>query len=688
MRVPLEWLKEFVEIRMKPERLAFTLTMAGLEVEAVERVGEEVIFEIAVTPNRGDCLSIQGIAREVAAITSAQMKPPRTPPRRGKGTLSRRVCVRIRHPQRCPRYSARIVEGVRTGPSPAHVVKRLAAAGIRSINNVVDAANYVMLETGQPLHAFDLSTLRGGEITVRTAGRAQEFSTLDGVRRRLDPEDLLICDAEGPVAIAGVMGGQDSDVRRETTALLLESACFEPRGIRRTSRRLGLASESSRRFERGVDPFGTRAALDRLTELILANAGGLPAAEPVDLFPGKAPSRRVAIHPDEVRRILGMNVAPARIAAILSSLGCALRRRPGGKGLVATVPSWRTDLERPIDLIEEIARIHGYGEIAETMPVVAMAPIARPRFFEEERRVRDALAGAGLSEALLYGFTGEAWLSPFAELGVHPVRVENPLSQEQALMRTTLLPGLLEAVRLGASRQRLDCRLYALQRIYRRPMAIGPSEEPRHLAGVLSGASAPGSWERAKAQTDFYDAKGVVENILDTLGLAPTAIFQRGEGYRFLHPGAFAYVIIGGRRVGFVGQLHPEVQKVFDLKAPVFLFELDFEELAHQGASGVIRFSELSRFPFVERDLALVVRERIPAVEVEEAILQSGEELVAGVRIFDLYRGEGLPPECKSLGITLRFSSASRTLTEEEVEGAQGRIVARLTERLGAELRS
>ena len=687
MRVPLEWLKEFVPLRLKAEELAHRLTMAGLEVEAVERAGGDAILEIALTPNRADCLSIRGVAREVAALTGAKLRLPVARAPKGEGRIATLARIRVKAAKRCPRYCARVIRGVKVGPSPAWIVRRLSACGIRPINNIVDATNYVMLENGQPLHAFDLRFVRGGTIAVQTAGKATGFRTLDGVDRRLEPEDLIICDGEGPVALAGVMGGENSQVRDDTTEVLLESAFFEPRGVRRTSRRLGLASESSRRFERGVDPSGTRQALDRLTALIVETAGGTPTADAIDLYPARVAPRRLLLTEAETNRILGTELSAAAMAKLLAKLGLAVKRAAGGK-LAVTVPTFRFDLERPIDLVEEIARIHGYARIPETMPEVRVAPLAHPRHHREAEAVREALAGAGLTEALLYGFTSEEALEPFAETGAQPVRITNPLSSGQALMITTLLPGLLDAMRVNASRQRPNCRLFALQRVFHRPMAMGPSDEPRRVTGLMSGARVPGAWERAGETIDFYDAKGVVEDVLDVLGLGGSAIFQRGEAYRFLHPGAFAYVLVGNRRVGFVGELHPDVAARWELKEKVFAFELDFEVMAELAAAQTPRFEELSRFPFVERDLALVVPERIPAVEVEKAIQDSGVDLVEAVRIFDVYRGQGVAPGMKSLAVTVRFASDERTLTDAEIEGAQGRIVAALKTTLGAELRT
>ncbi|MFA5810752.1 MAG: phenylalanine--tRNA ligase subunit beta [bacterium] len=682
----MEWLKEFVEIRVKPEKLAHLLTMGGIEVEAMERLGRETIFELGITPNRGDCLSMTGVAREVAAISRGRLKQRKYAVPRGAGKLLSLVKVSVKNRGRCLRYTARAIEGVKIGPSPSWMAARLAACGIRSINNVVDATNYVMIETGQPLHAFDLAKVRGGRIEVSPAEEGRAFTTLDGVARLVEKGDLLIRDGVGPVALAGIMGGGDSEVSHSTKSILLESACFEGAGIRRTARRLGLASESSRRFERGVDPNGVLAALHRVTELILETAGGTPTADWADVYPAKALPKRIALSEGLVRRILGEEIPAASIAKLLARVGLSSGRPVKGRVSVL-VPTFRQDITRPIDLIEEVARIYGYDSLDGKMPEVRMSPIVRPRFMEQEDAVREALAGAGMTEAVLYGFVDERTLAPFAGHGPLPVRITNPLSQDQGVMCTTLLAGLLDVARLNASRQRADLKIFALQHVYHRPAGVGPSDEPRSLAGLLTGRRNPEAWERSKERLDFYDAKGVVETGLEALGLTQGTIYQRGEPPAFLHPGRFAYVLCGNSRVGVVGQLHPDVASKWDLEQDVFVFELHFDLMAEKSQAVATRFRELSRFPFVQRDIAIVVEERIPLVEVEKAIQESGVELLDGVNIFDIYRGQGLKPGHRSIAISLRFSREDRTLTDDEVVAAQQRIMAELSKRLKAELR-
>ncbi|MBT3181560.1 MAG: phenylalanine--tRNA ligase subunit beta [Deltaproteobacteria bacterium] len=687
MRVALEWIKEFVPIRQKAEKLADIMTMSGLEVEEMECVGDDIIFELGVTANRADCLSVKGVARDISALTNVSMKIKKSSTPKGKGKMDGFVKISVKHKSRCPRYAARVIDGIKIGPSPSWIVRRLADCGIRSINNVVDATNYVMLETGQPLHAFDTKFLKGDRVVVRKAADDGEFTTLDSVTRKLISEDLLICDNVGPVAMAGIMGGENSEVRDSTTRILLESAYFEPGGVRRTSKRLGLSSESSRRFERGVDPNGVVDALHRLTEVILSTAGGTPTADWVDIYPKKVNEKIITISAEETNRILGTNLKLEEISGIMKRLGFKVAKSQSRK-LSVTVPTVRVDIVREIDLIEEVARIHGYGKIAETMPFVRVSSITKPRFSDQEDAVRESLVGSGLSEIALYGFTSEKNLEPFAEVGGTPIIVTNPLSSDQAVMRTMLIPGLLDVYQLNANRQSPDCRLFSIQSVFNRPRPIGPLIESKCVAGVMAGKKNPERWERASEEVDFYDIKGVVENIILSLNLRDEVIYQRGEAFRFLHPGRFAHVLCQGKRVGFIGQLHPDITAQWDIDNDVHVFELSFDDLAEVSMGELPRFTELSKFPYVDRDIALLLPDKVPAVEIERVIQDSREELVTDVKIFDVYKGKGVSSGQKSLAITIRFARNDRTLTDDEVNRAQQNLVDMLKTRLGAALRT
>ncbi len=686
MRVPLDWLQEFVEVRTGAEKLAQSLTMSGLEVESLEKAGRTAIFEIGVTPNRSDCLSVVGLAREIAAITGAKLSLRGEKPPRGKGRMAKAAKISVQSRARCPRYAARVIRGVKIGASPQWISARLAACGIRSINNIVDATNYVMLETGQPLHAFDLLRLGGRRIIVKTAEEGRSFATLDGVKRLLSSDDLMICDANGPVALAGVMGGENSEVREDTVEVLLESAYFAPTGVRRSSKRIGLSTESSRRFERGVDPNGVLSALHRLTALIVESAGGAPTEDWVDIYPKKIMPARLSLTASDVNRVLGTDLGAPKVASILKRLGLGVAS--SGKGrIVATIPTFRPDLTRPVDLVEEVARLYGYGEIEATMPKIVLSSIARPRCATEEEAVRGALIGAGLTEIVLYGFASEEVLAPFADQGPEPIRIINPISNEQGLMITSLIPNLVEAAKQNLMRQREDVRLFALQKVFQRTKALDSIDEPRMVAGLVCGHRCPGAWERSKEAVDFYDAKLCVETAVGALGLSEDVIFQRGEPPAFLHPGRFAYVLQGNARVGFVGELHPDLARRLGIAQEIYAFELCFEKLAMSAQSRAPRYREFSRFPFVIRDIAIMLDDGVPLCEVEKVISDSGVKILDDVRLFDVFLGGSLPAGKKSMAISLRFSRSDRTLTDEEASSAHAKIVDDLSAKLGAVLR-
>lgn len=685
MLVTYEWLKEFVNIRTSPKELAHILTMGGLEVESYTSLGSDTVFELGVTPNRADCLSVIGVAREVAVLTKKQLKLNKTKVKKGKGKMADYLRVFVKSPRQCPRYSARVIEGMRIGPSPSWMIKRLAACGIRSINNVVDATNYVMLESGQPLHAFDYRFLRGKKIVVSTAKEPFEFTTLDDDKQKIERGDLLICDGKGAVALAGIMGGKNSEVMDDTTTVVLESAYFEPTGIRRTSRRLGLTSESSRRFERGVDPNGVVSALNRLAELICETAGGTPTIDWVDVKPRNITPAKVSLPTQEIKRILGVDLNLKESKTILHRLGINVAAKSKNT-LNLKIPTYRPDITRPIDVIEELARLYGYHRIKSEMPKIEVSPLVTPRFSQKEKLAREALIGCGFSEAIVSSFANGDELKLFTPLTLKPVPVENPISSDQSFMQTMLLPGLLRSAKLNMNRQRKNVRLFALQRVYQN--VGGEIKETLHLAGILSGQRALRTWDQTGALADFYDIKGAVEAVLKSLVLSEQSVWQRGETYEVLYPGRSADLLLGNRRVGFVGQLHPEAVKEWELTEDCFIFELDFKAMANLSLTQRPKFSELSKFPFVERDLAILVDDKIPSVEVLKVIQNSGVSILEDAEIFDVYKGRGIEPGKKSMAYAVKYAAPDRTLTDDEINEAHNRIVKLLEQKVGAVLRT
>lgn len=692
MKFTFNWLKEFVTFRASPQKLAELLTMAGLEVESVTPLREladnheDWLFEISVTPNRGDCLGIAGIAREVAALTGGGLKRISIS-LDGKGSgLEKRVRIAIKNSRLCPRYSARIVDGLRVEAAPAWMRQRLENCGIRSINNVVDITNYVMLETGQPLHAFDLDRLPTRRIVVRPASEVQKFTTLDGVERELVSEDLLICDSDTPVALAGVMGGTNSEVTTGTGSILLESANFDPLAIRRTAKRLGLHSEASHRFERGVDPEGTLLALNRAVYLLGATATGTPAPGVADRYPGRTKPATLFLREERVEEILGVRIGAQQAEKILQSLGLKTRQQASRRKIKVSVPSRRRDLTREADLIEELARLYGYQRVPTTIPLLRSCGRRDPHL-AWERRIRWFLAGEGLVEVVNLPFTTEKLNRLFAGLwdgdDTAPVAVLNPIVKESAEMRLSLIPGLIENLRANLAQKTESLWAYHLGKAFR--SGRGGAEERQWLAGILYGPRPRrGLRVASEAAAGFLDCKGLIEGILDLFGMGSNVAWSRMASV-FLHPGKAAAFAREGQKLGYVGEVHPDVCDELGVP-PFLLFELDFEGLL-QYAPRQITARSLPRFPSVERDFALVVEREFPSQQIVSWIKNRGEALIESVEMFDQYLGPPIPAGKKSLAYKISYR-ADRTLTDTEVNTLHHNLVDQITTLFGAQVRS
>jgi len=651
---------------------------------------EDVILEVAVTPNRGDCLSHLGIAREIAALLRKPLRLPRIGLKELGPSIETLTSVEVRNPELCPRYAARVILNVQISPSPFWLRRRLQTLGFRAINNVVDATNYCMLELGQPLHAFDFEKLGGRRIVVRTAEEGERIVTLDGVERTLAQGMLTIADATVPVAVAGVMGGLESEVTDFTRHLLLESAFFDPVSIRRTSKALGLSTEASYRFERWVDPEGCVRALDRVAALIADLAGGEVARGVVDRDLRARPPRTISLRLKRVEGILGTPVEPREVKGILRALGLKVRGRGGT--LEVLVPTFRRDLEREIDLIEEVSRIWGFDRIPVSIPAIRPKPgAASSSLLKVERKAKRLMAAAGFYEAVNFSFTGE---EVFDTLKLAPgdplyqaVRIRNPLSGEGAVLRTSLLPGLLRNVALNESRRMRAARMIRLFEVGRTFHPEGERTLPKeslHLAAVAVGFREEPSWKGSREEVDFYDLKGVLEAIAREFGIMLT--FQKEGSVPYFHPTRQAFVSFEGVSLGVIGQVRREVAQGFNLESLPFAFEIDLGLLASLGKEGRT-FTPLPKFPAVVRDVALLVPEEAEALAIQRFIEEAGGELVEEVRIFDVYRGEGIPEGKKSLAFSIAFRAVDRTLTDEEVNTLHSQVLNRLQEELGATIR-
>ena len=649
----------------------------------------DTVLELEITPNRPDCLSMAGIAREVAAVTSETSAIPASLPTE-KGPAGA-ITVTIDDPELCPRYTARLIRGVEIKPSPEWLAEKVIAAGARPINVIVDITNYVMFELGQPLHAFDadrLGTDKTGAVAigVRRAREGEQLRTLDGQDRDLTTDMLLITDPTGPVALAGVMGGESTEVHEGTANVLLESACFDPASISRTSRALGLVSEASLRFERGVDRTGCVAALDRAAALMAELAGGEVAPGVTDAYPAPPQVPTIELRPARVEHVLGAQIDVGKAVRILTALGCDVAR-VDDEMLAVTVPTFRPDLTREIDLIEEVVRIWGMDRVEPTLPagrgrVGGLTPDQRWR-----DRIGATLRAAGLNETMTYSFTDPGDLDRLGwvlEPGELLVELLNPMSGEQAVMRRTLLPGLLRAISYNQRRGNDNVHLYEIGRVFSTAEGRKQPKERWVVGGVLSGAWREPSWNDAPAPLGFFDAKGVVASLLDDLGVERWKVRESEEPW--LQPGRRADVLVGGEMIGWVGDVHPAALSAYEAQPPTVAFELDLKALT-RAAVEVRPYRDVPRFPAVTLDIALVVDEGVSAERVEQAIFSAGGKLLESARLFDVYRGPGVAEGRKSMAFALTYRAPDRTLTTEEVESAHDRLVRKVSGAVGGELR-
>jgi phenylalanyl-tRNA synthetase beta chain len=686
MLIPIRWLRDYASFDQEVPELAERLTMAGLEVEEIREAEGDLVLNAYVTPNRGDLLSLVGVAREIAAITGGAWRGPEYQ-LRAEGPPQTGLSVQIEAPDLCQRYAARVIRGVRVGESPDWLQSRLRAAGLRPINNVVDATNYVMLELGQPLHAFDLATLHEGRIVVRTARPGETITTIDGTEVALAPDMLVIADADRPVAIAGVMGGAETEVTAETRDLLLESAHFSPASVRRTAKRIPLATAASYRFERSVDPDGVVAAADRAAQLIAELAGGRISETLVDAYPRRIEPVVIEFRPERCHELLGLVLPDEEISTYLERLGLSVDRANRERWRV-TVPPRRADLTLEADLIEEVGRLYGFQALPEALPsgvsgVGAVSPIGRLT-----ERLREQLIANGLNEAVTNTLTNSSWLercrlvqSPVWPAGpAQVVTLRNPLSEEWAVLRPSLLPGLLHSALYNWRRGQVDLFLFEVGWAHSLPPGTAAPVDRLLVAGLMSGSRWTGTWNPPKeaTATDFYTAKGVVEAIARDLGLPPLA-WSRSE-HPVLHPGRAAAVHAAETALGAVGQIHPAIAADLELPGPTYLFELDAQVLLDLGTDEK-RYQPPSRFPSLKRDQRVIVSRETPAETVRAVIAREAGELARAVHLFDVYAGAPVPEGRVSLAFSLDLGAEARTLTDVEIE----QLLARLREALSRE---
>jgi len=696
VRILLSWLREFVDVPESAEALADILSMRGFALEGLEPAPAgcapgDAVLDVEVTANRPDCLSVTGIAREVATALDRPLRlpgPGQPPPLQTRPLEvgdDRDLTVAIDDPDRCPRFGAAVAD-VRIGPSPEWMVARLTAADVRPINNVVDITNYVLLELGQPMHAYDLDRLSGRRLRARCATEAERVRTLDGEVRRADPDMLVIADDAQPQGFGGVMGGADSEVTERTRVIVFEAAHFKPTSVRQTSKRLGLKTEASARFERGADIAAPMLALERACALLEQVGAGQARGRAIDCYPAARAPIQVTLRRSRVTRLLGLEVDDATIVRILSGLGFSLHPGHAPGTWQVEVPTRRVDVSREADLIEEIARHHGYDRVPAAFPMLHNVPPPSDGRIERDRRLRRLMRAAGYSEAVTFTFIERAAVEDLVpDAGVVPIA--NPLSESFAILRPSLWPGLLASIAHNRRRARRDVRLFEIGSRFRSDVG-----ESRVMAFAATGRVGSEHWSGTDRPLDFFDAKGLVEQLSTVLGV--TVAFERTHRPELVDGRAARLTVsLDGAEsveVGLVGQLAPRVAEARDLPSgdDVYVGELDLDAVADASGAAVDRPTcQLPRFPSIVRDLSVLVPDTLPAEALRGTIHAAAPDTLSTVAVFDRYQGQGIPDRSVSLSFRLTYRSLDRTLTDDEVEQAMSGIVSALERTHGAERR-
>ena len=679
MRIVYEWLRELVDVPGDPESIAAAIALRGFEVAEVQH-GRVPVIDFEITANRPDCLSHLGIAREASAIWNTPLRLPAAASGLAPGDVT--IDVRLEDATLCPRYCAQVFD-VTLGPSPGWLADRLEAAGVRPINNVVDVTNYVMLEIGQPMHAFDFERVRGRQLVIRRARPGETLRTLDGVDRALDEDMLVIADAERASAVGGVMGGAESEIHPGTTRIVLESAYFQPASVRRSSKKLGLKTEASTRFERGGDINAPPAGLSRAAALLEQIGAGRAAGPIVDHYP--APRARITLdlRADRITRLLGVDVPRTGVPGLLTPLGFEVESTTDGWAV--RVPSYRVDVAREADLVEEVGRHFGFDRIPASFPALHQGQPAPAAALLRDRVLRQVLMAAGFSEAMTFAFIEREAAMPFVAENEAPAGIANPLSEKYAVLRPSLLPGLVDACVHNRRRGRKDIQLFEAGSRF-----AARSGEGRAVALVWSGAVGAPHWSAPPRAVDFFDVKGVVERVCSTFGVAPEFV---AAATPFLAPGRSAAAEVhrddGRLPLAVLGQLLPEVAEArgFPDGEEIFVAEIDVALLFALAAGDDFRTQSLPRFPSIVRDVSVLVPDVLPAAIVRGTIRSSAPPTLVSVTEFDRYTGKGVPPERVSLSLRLTFRAPDRTLTDDEVQAAMETILAALRAEHGAEQR-
>jgi phenylalanyl-tRNA synthetase beta chain len=647
------------------------------------------IFEIGLTPNRSDCLSVIGIAREIAAIQKTPLRYPVIPLNDTTDKISTLTSVCIETPDHCPRYSARLVENISVRPSPFWLQDRLLSIGQRPINAIVDITNFVMMEFGQPLHAFDFDRLAENRIVVRTATEGETFITLDDKQRILDDEMLMICDGKRPVAVAGMMGGQNSEIQPDTRNVLIESAYFNPVSIRKTAKKLGLNTEASHRFERGVDPEGTIKAMNRAALLMSQICGGKIVPGLIDEHPLKSKPACIHLNVPRTNQILGVNHESSEMKSLLESIEFEVTKSNNYE-LTVKVPTYRVDVSRPEDLMEEIARLSGYNHIPTTYPMVPATERAGSPKWNFIGRVKEIMCSLGFVEAINYSFIDPKTVDNMRLNDEDPLRnllhILNPLTEDQSVMRTSLIPGLLKNVSFNFSQQIKHLKLFEVGNIFISQGQESLPHEIEYLAGIWTGLRQNFSWHSRETECDFFDLKGAVEALFRSLGVNNADFLRLKPALcTYTKPGYSAQILIDDQPAGLIGELHPKVSSNFSLKQNVFLFELNLSCISSQ-ISDSIHYQPIPKYPFISRDITVILDRHVEARDIVKVLNLVEYELIESIDLIDVFEGEPIPKGKKSVSLRITYRSLEKTLEDTDVTPVTEKIAHRLMDELGAKL--
>jgi phenylalanyl-tRNA synthetase beta chain len=684
MKLSYNWLKEYLNINISPEELSNCLTMAGFEVSGIERRDGDNILDIELTVNRGDCLSMIGMAREIAAIQDIKMQMSEIPLL--QPDIPCDIDVILDEKVLCPRYTARVIQGIKVEPSPPWLQEKLKVFDIRPVNNIVDITNFCLAELGHPMHAFDYNLIKGKKIIIRKAYDNERFVTLDDHICGLTQEMLVIADEEKAIALAGIIGGKNTGVSENTSAIIMECAYFSPISIRNTTRKLNIQTESSYRFERGVDYNGVIYAQERAAELILKLCKDAKISEIIDVYPEPKSTICIPLRIERANKILGVEITPEEMRNILIRLGFNVAPIIfHAYTLDVEVPSFRTDITREIDLIEEIARIYGYDKIPATLPPLISIP-TKTQYQLITERIKNILCACGLYEVITYAFIDPNMLDRMKISSGKNVSISNPLSEEDRLLTHSLIPNLLRVIAYNVAKGINEVKIFEIARVFTTTEKDTLPEEKMHLGIMMIDEEEYKMWDgHRKRRMDFYELSGILKLLFEELGITDYTL-SKTDKMSLFHPGRCAIIEIKDIYVGVIGQLHPDITTEFKLPEDIYTLEVDLETVVN--LANITRISKpLSKYPVVVRDMALIVKLGIRNLDIIKVIQDTGKELIEDIKLFDVYTGEHIPSGYRSLAYSITYRSYKKTLTDEEVSTVHQKIISELKRRLGVSIR-